>query len=150
MPLEEPLEESPLTSEEKNMAALSYLVGPLTGLVVFFREEDSFFVRFHALQSIIAFSILFLVAYVFSGGSSLVQIVAFSLLVLLPWAVAIGSALSGRLTKFPFIGDYAVKREYPKTLDLFPSVERAKEERKKEVRDLRKKMEEEGEENDGD
>lgn len=48
------------TGLEPNVAAaLSYLLGPITGVLFFMVEKDKF-VRFHAMQSIIAFGGLFL------------------------------------------------------------------------------------------
>ena len=70
-------------------AALSYVLGWLTGIVFLLIEKDPF-VRFHAMQSIITFGILTLLSFVPVVGwilSPLVMIVGFVL-----WLVLIYKA----------------------------------------------------------
>ena len=88
-------------------AALSYVLGWLTGIVVLLLEKDPF-VRFHAMQSIITFGILTILAMVpFVGWvlSPLVMIVSFVL-----WLVLIFKAYQGEEFKLPVIGDFAKKQ----------------------------------------
>jgi len=87
-------------------AALSYVLGWLTGIVFLLIEKDPF-VRFHAMQSIITFGILTLLSFVPVVGwilSPLVMIVGFVL-----WLVLIYKAYQGEEFKLPLIGDWAKK-----------------------------------------
>ena len=45
-------------------AALSYVLGPITGVLFYVLEKDPF-VRFHAMQSIVVFVLLFVLQWVF-------------------------------------------------------------------------------------
>jgi len=88
-------------------AALSYVLGWLTGIVFLLIEKDPF-VRFHAMQSTITFGILTILAMVpFIGWvlSPLVMIVSFVL-----WLVLIFKAYQGEEFKLPVIGDFAKKQ----------------------------------------
>jgi len=88
-------------------AALSYVLGWLTGIVILLLEKDPF-VRFHAMQSVVTFGILTILAMVpFVGWvlSPLVMIVSFVL-----WLVLIFKAYQGEEFKLPVIGDFAKKQ----------------------------------------
>jgi len=88
-------------------AALTYVLGWLTGIVFLLIEKDPF-VRFHAMQSIITFGILTILAIVPVVGwilSPLVMIVGFVL-----WLVLIFKAYQGEEFKLPVIGDFAKKQ----------------------------------------
>jgi uncharacterized membrane protein len=88
-------------------AALSYVLGWLTGIVFLLIEKDPF-VRFHAMQSIITFVLLTILAMVPVVGwilSPLVMIVGFIL-----WLVLIYKAYQGEEFKLPVIGDFAKKQ----------------------------------------
>ncbi len=88
-------------------AALSYVLGWLTGIIFLLIEKDKF-VRFHAMQSIITFGLLTVVSFVPVVGwilSPLVMIVGFVL-----WLVLIFKAYQGEEFKLPVIGDFAQKQ----------------------------------------
>ena len=88
-------------------AALSYVLGWLTGIVILLLEKDPF-VRFHAMQSVATFGILTILAMVpFIGWvlSPLVMIVSFVL-----WLVLIFKAYQGEEFKLPVIGEFAKKQ----------------------------------------
>lgn len=88
-------------------AALSYVLGWLTGIVFLLIEKDPF-VRFHAMQSIITFGILTILSFVPVIGwilSPLVMIVGFVL-----WLVLIFKAYQGEEFKLPVIGEFAKKQ----------------------------------------
>jgi len=88
-------------------AALSYVLGWLTGIIFLLIEKDPF-VRFHAMQSIITFGILTLLSFVPIIGwilSPLVMIVGFIL-----WLVLIFKAYQGEEFKLPVIGEFAKKQ----------------------------------------
>lgn len=88
-------------------AALAYVLGWLTGIVMLLIEKDPF-VRFHAMQSIITFGLLTIVSLVPVIGwalSPLVMIVGFIL-----WLVLIFKAYQGEKFKLPVIGEFAEKQ----------------------------------------
>lgn len=88
-------------------AALSYVLGWLTGIIFLLIEKDPF-VRFHAMQSIVTFGILTIVPLVPVVGwilSPLVMVVAFVL-----WLVLIFKAYQGEEFKLPVIGEFAKKQ----------------------------------------
>ena len=88
-------------------AALSYVLGPITGVVFLLLEKDAF-VRFHAAQSIVVV-----------GGLTLLWMVMPLTLVLLPltplvfvglfvlWLMLIYRAWQGDEWEVPFLGKYA-------------------------------------------
>lgn len=91
-------------------AALSYVLGWLTGIVFLLVEKDPF-VRFHAMQSIIVFGALTILMFIPVIGwmlSPLLWIVGFVL-----WLVLIFKAYQGEEFKLPFLGDLA-KKQLPK------------------------------------
>lgn len=96
------------TGLSKNTAAaLSYVLGPITGVVFLLAEKDSF-VRFHAMQSIVVFVGLFAidwllgVSVIFLPVSALVGLLAFVL-----WLLLIYQAYQGREFEVPFAGKLA-------------------------------------------
>ncbi len=87
-------------------AALSYVLGWITGLIFLFIEKDPF-VRFHAAQSIIIFGILTILGFVPIIGwviAPLLGIVGFVL-----WLVLIYKAYQGEEFKIPWVSDLAKK-----------------------------------------
>jgi uncharacterized membrane protein len=96
------------SSSSNTSAALSYLLGFITGIYFFLTSKDKF-VRFHALQSTIT-SIAFMVLnlalnmiglYVFTSLVSLVTLVLFIYLIV--------QAYQGKKFKLPVVGDIAEK-----------------------------------------
>jgi uncharacterized membrane protein len=89
-------------------AALSYVLGWLTGIVFLLLERDDKFVRFHAMQSIITFGVITLLSFIPVIGwmlSPILMILAFVL-----WLVLIFKAYQGEKFKLPVIGDFAEKQ----------------------------------------
>ncbi len=89
-------------------AALTYVLGWLTGIVFLLIEKDNSFVRFHAMQSIITFGIITLLSFVPVIGwmlSPILMIIGFVL-----WLVLIFKAYQGEKFKLPVIGDFAEKQ----------------------------------------
>lgn len=88
-------------------AALSYVLGWLTGIIFLLIERDKF-VRFHAMQSIVTFGVLTILSFVPVIGwllSPLVMIVGFIL-----WLVLIFKAYQGEEFKLPIVGEFAKKQ----------------------------------------
>jgi len=85
-------EKKGLTGLPKNTAgALSYVLGPITGVVFYILEKDPF-VKFHAMQSIVVFGVIFIVQWslaitiILVGISGLLGVLSFVL-----WLVLIFS-----------------------------------------------------------
>ena len=101
-------EEKKGTGLPKNTAAaLSYVLGWLTGIVFLLIEKDPF-VRFHAMQSIITFGVLTIFSFVPVIGwilSPLIMIAGFVL-----WLVLIFKAYQGEEFKLPIVGEFAKKQ----------------------------------------
>jgi uncharacterized membrane protein len=109
---------------EANVAGLlSYVLGPITGLIFFLLEKDNKFVRFHAFQSIVVFGALFILQMatgmliqtfammragfiipIFILASNLVMLAA-----LILWVLLMVKAYQGEKFKLPIAGDMAEK-----------------------------------------
>ncbi len=100
------------TGLDNNLAALlCYLGAFITGIIFYFIEKNSKYVKFHAMQSTILFGGLFVINLIssfipFIGGliSLLVTLGGFIL-----WIVMMIKAYQGERFKLPYIGDYAEK-----------------------------------------
>ncbi|MDD5423641.1 MAG: DUF4870 domain-containing protein [Candidatus Omnitrophica bacterium] len=96
------------TGIEPNMAALlSYLLGFITGVIFYLTEKENKFVRFHAMQSIIVFGVLFL-AGVIIGFIPVINVI-FWVTELVLWMVLMIKAYQGEMFKVPLAGDLAEK-----------------------------------------
>jgi len=96
-------------SNENLMGAASYLLGFITGIVFLLVEKDSKFVRFHAMQSTIAFGGMF-VANIVLGfipvlGWLIGLILSFAAFIF--WIVCMWKAFQGEMYKIPYIGNLA-------------------------------------------
>jgi uncharacterized membrane protein len=92
------------TGMEENVAGLlCYVLGWVTGLIFFLIEKDSKFVKFHAMQSIITFVAVVILAWI-----PVVNIVV-GVLALVLWILLMIKAYQGVKFKLPVIGDLAEK-----------------------------------------
>ncbi|SFE59599.1 DUF4870 domain-containing protein [Alteribacillus iranensis] len=98
---------------DENVAGLlCYLVGFITGIIFILIEKENRFVRFHALQSIFTFGILFVASTVLTA----VPIIGWLLSILLAplsvivWVILMVKAYQGRWFKLPVVGDMAEKQ----------------------------------------
>lgn len=97
------------TGLDKNTAgALSYVLGPITGIVFLILEKDPF-VRFHAMQSIVVFgtyivfsTVMGMLPFIFGLILSL-----FSILFFILWLILIYKAWQGDEWEVPLLGKYA-------------------------------------------
>lgn len=93
--------------KKETAGALSYVLGPVTGIVFLVIEKDPF-VRFHAMQSIVTFVALFVLQWAFAFTVillplvPLISIVAFAL-----WLILIYKAWQGDKWEVPFLGKIA-------------------------------------------
>jgi uncharacterized membrane protein len=94
--------------EENVEGALCYVLGWITGLIFYLLEKDNKFVKFHAMQSIIVFLPLMILAWLLSwfiwflGG-------LIGLIFLILWIILIIKAYQGEKFKLPIVGDIAEK-----------------------------------------
>ncbi len=100
------------TGLEENIAGLlCYVLGWVSGLILYLIETENRFVRFHAVQSIIVFGIINIIIIIFGWipwfgwvVSSFIGGLAFVL-----WVVLMYKAYQGTMYKLPISGDLAEK-----------------------------------------
>ena len=101
------------TGLDENVAGLlCYVLGWVSGLVFVLIEQESKFVRFHAIQSIYVFGVLTIAGIIlgwipFIGGvlAGLISVLGFIL-----WIVLMIKAYQGTRYKLPWSGNLAEKR----------------------------------------
>jgi uncharacterized membrane protein len=101
------------TGLEANLAAaLTYVLGPITGILFLVLEKDSKFVRFHAMQSTITFIALFVVAIILGMIPILgwLLLLPYQLAVLVLWIFLMFKAFKGEKFKLPTVGDLAERQ----------------------------------------
>jgi uncharacterized membrane protein len=102
------------TGLEANLAAaLSYLLGFVSGIVFLVLEKENRFVRFHALQSVLAFGGITLVWMLLNAVPFLGFV--FGVLVIIPasailWLVMMFKAYQGQDFRLPIVGPIAAER----------------------------------------
>lgn len=96
-------------SNENLMAAASYLLGFITGIIFLLLEKESKFVRFHAMQSTILFGGIFVLnlalGFIPLLGWLVGLLLSFAAFIL--WLVLMWKAFQGEMYKLPYIGDIA-------------------------------------------
>lgn len=101
------------------VAALSYFLGFITGVIILVVEKDDKYVRFHAMQSIIIFGAFFVLNLVISivfGGLSFLGFLAtavnsiITIAAIIIWIVSMIKAYNGEVFKWPIAGDFAEKQ----------------------------------------
>jgi uncharacterized membrane protein len=109
------------TGLEPNIAAaLAYLAGPLSGVLLLVVERSSRFVRFHAVQSIVGLGGLWLLAAAFGLLAVLTVFISatgFAALLyaawitgaawIVVWIICLVKAFTGQTWKLPIAGRYA-------------------------------------------
>jgi len=106
--------------EENVEAALCYLGVWITGLIFYFIDDKNKFIRFHALQSILVFLPLTILAWIFGGAFGLLRFDhgwyflwwiswLFWVLVVILWLILMIKAYQMQKIKLPVIGDIAEK-----------------------------------------
>lgn len=109
--------------EPNTAAALAYLAGPFSGVLVLLAERTNEFVRFHALQAIVGLGGLGLLAVLLLVGAFaalLVSPAGFTVMYwlafitgglwLIVWAACLVQAFTGRSWKLPLAGSFAERR----------------------------------------
>ncbi len=95
---------------DENLAgAFCYALMWLSGFLVLFLEKDNEFVKFHAMQSIVVFLGLTVIAFVVGMLPVIGYVVApiISLLSMLLWLLLMFKAYQGERYKLPIAGDFA-------------------------------------------
>jgi uncharacterized membrane protein len=108
------------TDTNRNLvAALSYFLGFITGIIILLVEKDDKYIRFHAMQSTVIFGALFvfnLVLSIIFGGLSFLGFVAtlvnsvITVASIIVWIVSMIKAYQGQVFKWPVAGDFAEKQ----------------------------------------
>ena len=97
---------------ENLMAAASYLLGFLTGIIFLLIEKQSKFVRFHAMQSTILFGGIFVANFALGFipilGWIVGLVLTFAAFIL--WIVLMWKSFQGEMYKVPYVGDLAEKQ----------------------------------------
>lgn len=96
------------TGLNKNTAgALSYVLGPVTGVIFLILEKDPY-VRFHAMQSIVVFVTLFVLQWALGITVILLLLVPLVTIVgFVLWLLLIYKAWQGEEWEVPVLGKYA-------------------------------------------
>jgi len=113
-------EKTALGLDENIEGALCYLLGWITGIIFYVLEPKNKFVRFHAMQSIIVFLPLMVLAWLFGGffgifgwwsGLYFMWICSWILWVIffILWIILMLKAFQGEKYKLPIAGDIAEK-----------------------------------------
>jgi uncharacterized membrane protein len=91
-------------------AALTYVLGFVTGIVFLLIEKDSKFVRFHAMQS----TLVFLAVMILNVVINVIPFIGWMLSVFLLWPLSVAlwlvlifKAFQGEKFKLPYFGDLA-------------------------------------------
>ena len=99
-------------SNENLLAAASYLLGFVTGIIILLVEKQNKFVRFHAMQSTILFGGIFVVNIVLGFipilGWLVGLLLSFAAFIL--WIVLMWKSFQGEMYKVPYVGDLAEKQ----------------------------------------
>ena len=95
--------------KKETAAALSYVLGPITGVIFLLLEKDPF-VRFHAMQSIVVFGALVVLQWFF-GATVILAVFAplISLLGFVLWLYLIFQAAQGERWMVPYLGKISQK-----------------------------------------
>ncbi len=98
------MSETSLGIDPKVEAALSYVLGLITGIIFLLLETKNYFVRFHAMQSTLASVTLAVLHLILPFFAMLWWLLGIIVLI-----VGIVKSLRGELYKFPLIGDLAAQ-----------------------------------------
>lgn len=90
-------------------AALSYVLGPVSGIPIYLLVKDSF-VKFHAAQSVVVLGLVFALQWALTVTVVLVSLVpVLSIVAFVLWLVLIYKAWMGEEWEVPVLGEYARK-----------------------------------------
>ena len=103
---------TPLSPTAHIVAALAYVGGAISGIIVLAAEKKDRFVRFHAMQSTITFLVIAVAHTLLNSlpGIRRVAFIPFVIAVCGLWIALMVLAFMGRTYKLPYIGDFAEQR----------------------------------------
>ena len=107
------MEKSSIGLDSNVAAALAYALGWVTGLAFLLAERENRFVRFHALQSTLAFgalSILWMVSLSIPIFGWLMAFIVIPPVSVVLWLFMMLKAYQGERYKLPIVGDMAEQR----------------------------------------
>lgn len=95
--------------EQNIVGALCYLAGIISGIVLLIIEEENKFVRFHAMQSVLTFAVLFVVGFILSFIPLFGWILSglITLVTIVLWLFLMFKAYQNEWYKLPFVGEIA-------------------------------------------
>ncbi len=93
--------------EPRLAAALSYMLGLVTGIILLRVEREDRFVRFHALQSILFTSIVIVVLLAFATVGIDLLTYALAVAAWAVWVILMLRAARGEFFQLPLIGRWA-------------------------------------------
>ncbi len=98
--------------DENIEGCLCYVLGWITGIVFLVLEKENKFVKFHAMQSLVTFLVLFVVSLVIGMIPFVGVIISplIGLLGLILWILLMYTAFKGERFKLPIVGDFAEKQ----------------------------------------
>ncbi|HLA04321.1 MAG TPA: DUF4870 domain-containing protein [Patescibacteria group bacterium] len=98
------------------VAALSYFLGFITGIVILLVEKDDKFIRFHAMQSSLVFGAIFVIDIILGAVIGAIPLLEFAsslfntlvfIIALIVWIVSMLKAFQGQIYKWPIVGKIA-------------------------------------------
>lgn len=106
-------EEPTSTGLDENIAGLlCYVATIITGIIFLLIEKKSYFVRFHAMQSVVTFGSIWILTIVLGGIIPFIGPVLSGLLTLLSvvlWIILMIKAYQKELIKLPIVGELSDK-----------------------------------------
>ncbi|VVB56291.1 Uncharacterised protein [uncultured archaeon] len=95
--------------DENIEGLLCYVLGFITGILFLVLEKDNKFVRFHAMQSIATFLIIFVISMVIGFIPVIGWLLSplIGLVALILWLLLMFKAYKGEKYKLPIAGDFA-------------------------------------------
>ena len=98
------------TGLPENVAGLlCYILGWVSGIIFLLIEPENKFVRYHAMQSIIAFGALFVIGFIFGFIPFIGVVIAWitGVVAFILWVVLMFKAYQGDRYKLPWAGNLA-------------------------------------------
>jgi uncharacterized membrane protein len=98
--------------DENIEGLLCYVLGFITGILFLVLEKENRFVRFHAMQSIVTFLLLFVISMVIGFIPIIGWVISplIGLAGLILWLLLMFKAYKGEKYKMPIAGDFAEKQ----------------------------------------
>jgi uncharacterized membrane protein len=98
--------------DENIEGLLCYVLGWITGIVFLVLEKENKFVRFHAMQSLATFLVLFIILVIIGMIPFIGWVISIliSIFMLILWLFLMYKAFKGERYKLPIVGEFAEKQ----------------------------------------